>query len=303
MVFRYKGTVWGSVITPCLLNTALCTIILILRAYFDTSLSYDRGNLDALTFVVGFLVVKFLDLSYARFLAAEKELYDFLQMCRHMAILAAVDTGRDESENAQIWRDMVKKELTSLLNISIEILMDPERSNDYVCNHLEDDGNVIRKAEGGSATGPYECLRRLSYIITQQKYFLQEPLVIQKEMKMHEAVSRMNDTLSYLYAISATPVPFNLTNLSRTAFAFWLLSASFFEFDDGELSGMAAMIKIPVVFFVTFGVLGFDAVSNEITDPFGDDPNDLEMEAYRDVSKSTLVFIKRSLLLFLEYEF
>lgn len=150
--------------------------------------------------------------------------------------------------------------------------MDPEQSSSYICD--DEKSNVGEKIDG-----PFEKIRSLSYIVTQQKHYLDNPLVIQKEIKILDAIGDMQDILSSMYALSATPTPFNYVNVARTILIAWLGFIPFFELPDIGYR----IVLIPIIFFVTFGTMGLDAVGSEITDPFGDDPNDLEIEALRDV--------------------
>lgn len=149
--------------------------------------------------------------------------------------------------------------------------MDPEQSSSYICD--DEKSNVGEKIDG-----PFEKIRSLSYIVTQQKHYLDNPLVIQKEIKILDAIGDMQDILSSMYALSATPTPFNYVNVARTILIAWLGFIPFFELPDIGYR----IVLIPIIFFVTFGTMGLDAVGSEITDPFGDDPNDLEIEALRD---------------------
>lgn len=79
------------------------------------------------------------------------------------------------------------------------------------------------------------------------------------------------DNLADLYVISSCQTPFPLVNVLKIVIYVWILCIPFFQADF-------ITVNLPMVFFITFSIVGLDAVANEITDPFGDDPNDLPVE-------------------------
>ena len=134
-------------------------------------------------------------------------------------------------------------------------------------------------------SGPFNMMLPLSSLIVQQKHYLKTPMPIQAEIIFYNEISTIAEKLDQMYTLSATPTPFNLCNIIRTMMFSLILS---FPISQDEFRATL----IPMVFFATYVVMGLDAVSSEIMDPYGDDPNDLDLKEYRD---ATLVYVQRIL--------
>uniref|UniRef100_A0A7S0C3N8 Uncharacterized protein n=1 Tax=Proboscia inermis TaxID=420281 RepID=A0A7S0C3N8_9STRA len=81
-----------------------------------------------------------------------------------------------------------------------------------------------------------------------------------------------------LTQMSSAPFPFPLLQMSFTITDVWLYTLPFALASTIEDGYVCALI----VFFIHFGFAGINAVSNEIMHPTGSDPNDFEMDLYRD---------------------
>lgn len=77
-----------------------------------------------------------------------------------------------------------------------------------------------------------------------------------------------------------TPYPFPLVQMTRTFLFLYVFSLPFALADDID----QLTPYLLVVFFFTYGFIGLELISIEMDDPFGDDPNDFNVEAVARVS-------------------
>jgi hypothetical protein len=86
-----------------------------------------------------------------------------------------------------------------------------------------------------------------------------------------------------------TPEPFPLVQMTRTFLFVWVFTLPFAlvqSFND-------AFPFILIVFFITYGFIGLDLVSIEMDDPFGNKPNDFNIEVYaKNTYRDILVCIR-----------
>ena len=75
-----------------------------------------------------------------------------------------------------------------------------------------------------------------------------------------------------VHQIITTPLPLPYINLVKTLLVFFLGS---FPFVLNPSKGWYANVVVPTL--VAFALLGVDAISSELENPFGDDPNDLDV--------------------------
>lgn len=110
--------------------------------------------------------------------------------------------------------------------------------------------------------------------ISLQKKYLKEPFIIHKEMKLHQYMLNFNDSYHELTKFSATPYPFPTAQMTRIFLFVWMYSLPFALVHDAN----EPFSLVVVTFFITYGFFGLEFVSIELDDPFGDDPNDMELK-------------------------
>merc|ERR1712127_997824 len=77
---------------------------------------------------------------------------------------------------------------------------------------------------------------------------------------------------STLESNTLTPFPFPITQMARTILFFWVSTLPFaLCHDDYPVLGVCVL-----VFVISFGFIGLELVSMEMTDPFGIDANDFD---------------------------
>lgn len=122
---------------------------------------------------------------------------------------------------------------------------------------------------------PIEIIAKLHTAITLHKKYLENPLVIHKELKLHQYVADFSNYYQDLAKFSSTPYPFPTAQMTRIFLFVWMFSLPLALLHDAS----EPYSIILIIFFITYGFFGLEFVSIELDDPFGEDPNDLEMRA------------------------
>ena len=78
----------------------------------------------------------------------------------------------------------------------------------------------------------------------------------------------------------STPYPFPFVQMLRTILFFYVLTLPFALVNDIE----QLLPFLFTVFLITYGFIGLELISIEMDDPFGDDPNDFNVDALARVS-------------------
>lgn len=134
--------------------------------------------------------------------------------------------------------------------------------------------------------GPFELLKNLTVAVCKNLHFLQKPLSVQEEIKLHKEVRNISVAMNDLFTVVSTPLPFPLHNVMQVATYLWIIALPFYQRD----------FSLSAIQFIIFNVYirtGLNYVACEITDPFGrDDLNDLEVEG---LAASTIHYIERIL--------
>lgn len=108
-------------------------------------------------------------------------------------------------------------------------------------------------------------------IVTQIER-LQNPLPVNKELKLLSYVADFVSAYHGLMKQKTTPLPFPLVQMTRTFLFLWIFTLPFGlanDFDD-------IFPLVVIIFFTTYGFVGLEMVDIELDDPFGDDPNDYD---------------------------
>merc|ERR1719491_1874590 len=93
-----------------------------------------------------------------------------------------------------------------------------------------------------------------------------------EEFKLLGHVTEFTNGYNELNQLITTPFPFPLVQMTRTILFVWLFTLPLSLLKDAGIP-WEDMIMI---FFVTYGFLGLEYVSIELSDPFGDDDNDFD---------------------------
>ncbi|KAJ3114237.1 hypothetical protein HDU96_002364 [Phlyctochytrium bullatum] len=119
---------------------------------------------------------------------------------------------------------------------------------------------------------PMEILFHLtSYIYRARKA---ETYDVQGQTQFFTALTGLMDCLTNLERIRNSPIPLVYNIHLKIVVIIYLLALPF------QLTGALNYFAIPVVFIASFIFLGIEAIALEIENPFGEDANDLPMEAF-----------------------
>ena len=289
IIFRLKGTVWGSAILPCSFITLVYAVLWLANSYGHRSalIIHDEQE-SSLSLLVAFVIVVMSDIMLERFASASTRLMEFHYLSRSIALKSVLfGTGFSgqifkTSEGCKIWRRKVRSLLIKVVDHSMAILQHPElcvvycgskRAEEMMDNNLysqKDDLNEFDVEPFNDSIKfkyqPIEALKQLFDTVAMQESMLSDPLVkdnsaamkIQVEMAFLQEIERLYVILNELLAYSTTPVPFPFINVMKISLFVWILAIPFFqqEFD---------VVIFFVVFFLAYAVVGLDAVANEVS--------------------------------------
>uniref|UniRef100_A0A6S8J0W6 Bestrophin homolog n=1 Tax=Amphora coffeiformis TaxID=265554 RepID=A0A6S8J0W6_9STRA len=90
-----------------------------------------------------------------------------------------------------------------------------------------------------------------------------------EEMRLLDFVGDFLHSFHDLRQLMLTPVPFPLVNMAKIFLFLWVFTIPFslchFTFQGG------VYVPVAIIFLITFGFMGLEYVSMELSDPFGDD--------------------------------
>uniref|UniRef100_A0A7S2LR46 Bestrophin homolog n=1 Tax=Leptocylindrus danicus TaxID=163516 RepID=A0A7S2LR46_9STRA len=277
IILRRKGSVWKQVVPFCLLTVGISIGIYYFENTYGHDSENDENNLhitfdDAghkmLATMVAYLVVSRVNAAYCRFWEARTLLSHALFSARQFSVNTVIFTNQDLSERANEWRFEMRQGILELLSASLDALQDEDFHKDRKLKYLE--STDTRKGYTASIT---QISHQLQDMIVQQKDYLEKPMLIQKELKLHESISDFMTDINELAKISATPYPFPTTQMTRILLFVWMFTLPFALVNNAE-----DQYSTPILmFFITYGFFGLEFVAIELDDPFGTDPNDLEM--------------------------
>ena len=294
------GTVCRASLAPIVVVVAVYVILWTVDVYtrYDPPIMYQDNQEEIMSLLVAFLIVANNDIVAKRYDENRNLLMRFNFYARELAGIAWIHgngiEGRDKLDHGNIiWRKKIKNMLVLFIKESMHTLQNPgkclelthkfpsmsemqTRSSMMESSSKYGDGprfeTTHTENENSDVGSPYYSLRQLSAIVSEQNKLLTSPMVIQFEMLCYTNLNNMHTIIDDLFMSVTTPVPYPLTNIVKICLFVWACLVPFFI--DQHFS----FINIVVVFFLIYAVVGLDAVACEISDPFGDDCNDLEVE-------------------------
>ena len=113
---------------------------------------------------------------------------------------------------------------------------------------------------------PSLFLTWIKHWIINRDYDKHKPLSI-------SALDKMAYTRGTCESLINTPIPFSIMSLLHQLLVFYLITLPM------AIVSFLGWMSIPFVLIMSFGLLGIEAASNEIMEPYGCDPNDLDLES------------------------
>jgi len=304
ILFQMYGSVWRYVWPYCLLNMAIAYLVDTLRDNHDIDLTIaDSGHMYIST-LVSFLLVTRVKIAYDRFMSSRKCVDDCLRCARSLIQFMNVFSMRDQSKKAKDWRCKVAYRVIILIRVTFAALefkesgvpafessmLKSKTKKRLRAMLLLDDtvkgpsGMTYQKSNtywlGSSCSiadentrAPKVTAHWLRMVIAQQKNFLESELPFQKESVLLDYVSNFLTAYSNLEKYFTTPFPFPFVQMGRTLLFVWMFTLPF-AITNGIAKRAASMA---IIFLLTYGFVGLEYFSMELDDPFGTDPNDIDI--------------------------
>jgi len=273
---QMHGSVWPRVIPYCICNVLITALIYYLKFHRNIDLTFSDKGHSFMSLLVSFLVVTRSNIAYARFMEARSHLQEAMKSCRELVQLIMTFTRYDTSPSAKVWRATVSRRTVVLLRTIVSVLEYQTKQTDAwkVPELTKEEKQAVLLSVGKSnERTPIVLILFLRSAIASQREFLQEPMHINKELKLHAFVSNFVTAYHGLMKLITTPFPFPLVQMARTFLFIWIFSLPFVLVRD--VSKLPALSLL--IFFITYGFVGLEFVSIELDDPYGDDPNDFDV--------------------------
>jgi putative membrane protein len=207
---------------------------------------------------LGLLIVFRNNCSYDRYWEGRKLWGGIVNASRNLVRGAAVCTGeaRDLASLAAAYALALKQHLRSSKDLAeIEPLVPA----------------AVFEQASAAANPPSMLAFHISAWIRRQ--LAERKLDIAAAQTLEESVRTLLDNQGGCERILRTPIPFAYAVHIKQLLLVYLITLPF------VLVGPMSWLAIPTVVVISFGLLGIEEAGVEIEDPFGDDPNDLPIEA------------------------
>ena len=292
------GSVWPQVLPYCLVNVTLMVVLRVLRDHIGSTghtvtmfFEMSSSGRKFINFVMAFLLVTRVKMSMDRYNEARKNIGLLYREAREVIQHCVVYTDDQLDQGSREWRQEMAYRTLLLLRSAMAVLNFSVR-HESVWNLPELNGeeeehikrNLLinpenRKYAIDENTEFEENIRipvLLGYMLTEtivsQSSRLKKALPLPREMKLLNSVDSFMGGYFGLRKFISTPTPFPLIQLSSTFLFLYVFTIPCVLLGDD--SGLVAHMFF--AFLITMGFIGLNAVSIELDNPFGDDPNDFK---------------------------
>jgi len=280
LFLRLNASVWPRVLPWCIVNTAMaCSIHFADRSdYFWDLSTKDKAHVF-MSVMVSFLVVTRSRICLNRYMYARSGLSDMTRASKELVQHAVAFTRyTNPGEVGKKWRGMIATRTISLLKIVVAILQFPTKrqmASDLRGIPKEDRAALSLAVGNSNERCPQILTLFLRAVIASHEHELSQPLQAVQELHLHALTADFLTAYTNIMSYVNTPYPFPLVQMTRTFLFLYVFSLPFALADD--IKQLAPYLL--VVFFFTYGFIGLELISIEMDDPFGDDPNDFNVEA------------------------
>jgi len=320
VITQSYGSVYNYVLPYCFANVILTLAVVVLRDKCSIDLSIDFTGHKLLSTLVSFYMIGITTTIINRYMEARTYLGAVYWASMDLASMTCLFTMADQSEKAKKWRsDVIYHLLILLVGITgaseyssaghnIWDLKDmPKEARERIKrsvfrDNMDKNRGVVdpeSKANlylnGQVKTMLDDNLRVptfLAYDLRQQITSWRRASIFETDLHVNEErdllvhVGVILKNWDGLKTLVQTPLPFPLVQNRRTILFFWVFTlpiSLMTAFYDAKVS------LCVIIFFITLGFLGLEAVINELVDPFGNDPNDFDdvgmtITAFRNVT-------------------
>lgn len=273
---QMHGSAWPSVLPYCIFNVFNVLLIMYLKEEKGIDLTFsDRGH-TFMSMMVSFLVVTRSNITYSRFMEARTDLATLTKSCRELIQHAITFTRYETSDRAKQWRaDLARRTIVLLKTVVSVLEFETRQVHAWKVPELTKDEKIamLRAVGKSNERSPLVLCMFMRSTISSQGDFLDNPMHVNKELRLYKFVSDFVTAYHGLTKLVTTPFPFPLVQMARTFLFTWIFTLPWVLVD--EVKKLPALIM--VVFFITYAFVGLEFVSIELDNPFGDDPNDFDV--------------------------
>lgn len=126
---------------------------------------------------------------------------------------------------------------------------------------------------------PLRVAQLIRTTICSQTERLSTAFTTNHEMNLLSVVDDIVGAYTNIVNLMMTPIPFPLVQMADTITIFYVFTLPLVFLKDSPGTGHLLSDCCPI-FFITYGFIGLLLVAGELDDPFGDDPNDIDVTGY-----------------------
>lgn len=262
VMLAYAGTVIPSILSRLVL-VMIVTLVIYLLHRMALALGGGLQSLETIPHqivgvTVGFLIVFRTSTSYDRYWEGRRLWGNIVNCSRNLVREAAAYVGQvgDLAQLVTAYPLALKQHLRGNQDQSELKPLLPE---------------PIFAAVTGAANPPATLAYYLSFWIQQRRR--QGVLEAEQLRLLEQHVATIIDSQGGCERILRTPIPFAYAAHIKQLLLLYLITLPF------VLVPRLDWITLPIMLVISWGLLGIEEAGVEIEDPFGDDPNDLPIEA------------------------
>jgi len=148
-----------------------------------------------------------------------------------------------------------------------------QRENSATVTNVTRWSHGSRTVQDENYRAPIYLLYKLrESIVSHKAGLLKERLVVNEEREILVHVSEYMSAYEKLKVLQRTPFPFPLIQKTLTFLFFWVFTLPFALANDIQDTFQV----MTIIFVITYGFCGLENISEQLDDPFGDDPNDFD---------------------------
>jgi predicted membrane chloride channel (bestrophin family) len=290
ILFQMYGSVWPKVLPYCLLNLAITATIQYLIVYKHIDLTISDQSHAFMNLLVSFLIVSRVTISVSRYNDARSYLEIICRETRELLQTMLVLTRRMQMPCDKEWRNETAYRALLLLQVVMAVvdyrsdkvpaweipeLLGGEEAAElkrllYMDFGDEQFSDTTRTEFAMTLRVPALMAYKLRCCIDSSSDRLSEKMDELRALKLYDSVDSFMGGYYAIRQFVTTPFPFPLVQMTRTFLFFYIFTVPFALLNDAS----STYAYLVVVFFLTYGFIGIELVSNELEDPFGNDPND-----------------------------
>jgi putative membrane protein len=280
ILFQMYGSVWARVLPYCIVNTLLVILIEYLHAYHSIDLTFsDQGHMFMAT-MVSVLIVARSRISYQRYMESRGFISDITKASRELMQHVVTFSRYEIHPQGRQWRmDIAERFITCLRSLVAVLTSGSSAGHAHAWQRVVATASSNNQSqlqsvleEDDNERSPLVWIIFLRTAIASHVKHLKTELDVNEELKLLDFTADIVSAYHGLMKLINTPFPFPLVQMTRTFLFVWVFTLPFALMSDNERA-----FSLITIFFITYGFIGLEFVSIELDDPFGDDPNDLDV--------------------------